>query len=149
MNVFLGERLVGVAAVERTNPLPAGRYWIDVFAPDTDTFNAWLSSNTATIKVISTQHFDANSGGPPRDWILFQVTAPTPWHGPGFPTIADASVTSSDDTAQKPPPSTPSDMVPDFFKSGPSTWTIVGVTAVLAVVGAGLVIYYVPRRRVA
>lgn len=94
----------GVGAVQRANPLPAGRYWVDVFETDSPDFSSWLGANRSTVSIVSTEHFDANAGGPARDWVLFQVSAPTPWNGPGFPTIADASVTSSSDTAQRPPP---------------------------------------------
>lgn len=88
-------------AVQRANPLPAGRYWVDVFAPDSDAFNGWLSTNRLTVTVRQTEHYDS---APARDWYLFEVKAPTPWAGPGLPTIADASVTSSSDTVQKPDP---------------------------------------------
>lgn len=93
-----------VGAIERRNPLPAARYWVDVFAPDAEAFGAWLSSNAATVHVRTTEHFDAIDGAPSRDWVLFDVNAPTPWSGPGLPTIAQAGVTSSSDTATRPDP---------------------------------------------
>jgi hypothetical protein len=88
-------------AVERANPLPAGRYWVDVFAPDAEAFGAWLSANRATVRIRTTEHYDST---PPRDWYLFEVTAPTSWQGPGLPTIAASNVTSSSDTAVRPDP---------------------------------------------
>jgi hypothetical protein len=131
-------------ALERTNPLPAGRYWVDVFQPDAEAFGAWLSSNKATVHVVSTQSFEKNDGGPPRDWYLFQVSAPTPWQGPGFPTIADASVTSSADTAQRPDPapdpvSQLADASSDLFSSVHSAATALPMVAVIAA-GVGVAI---------
>jgi hypothetical protein len=94
----------GVGALERANPLPPGRYWVDVFETDSPNFSTWLAANKGAVSIVSTEHFDANAGGPARDWVLFQVSTPVAWQGPGFPTIADASVTSSSDTAQRPDP---------------------------------------------
>lgn len=133
-------------AVERANPLPAGRYWVDVFQPDADAFGAWLSSNKATVRVVSTQHFDRNDAGPPRDWYLFEVTAPTPWQGPGLPTRADASITSSADTVQRPDPlpdplSQAADTASDLFSSARSAATALPTVALVAVgVGVALLI---------
>lgn len=98
-------RTHGVGAVERANPLPPGRYWVDVFELDSPNFSTWLATNKATVRIVSTEHHDADSGGPARDWVLFEVSAATPWNGPGLPTIADPSVTSSSDTVQRPDPS--------------------------------------------
>jgi hypothetical protein len=149
MKVFFDERLIGLGAQETQNPLPAGRYWVDVFAPDADAFGAWLSSNKATVKVRTTEHFDSD---PVRDWYLFDVSVPTPWHGPGFPEIATADVTSSSDTVQRPDP------VPSFAtqveemmkstKDAAKATAWLGI-ALVAVVGGALVVYYLPRRSAA
>ncbi len=143
-----GQRVIrlGMAGVERQNPLPAGRYWVDVFQPDADTFGAWLSSNKATVTVRATEHYDTT---PPGDWYLFEVTVPTPWHGPGFPTVADSSVTSAGDTVQRPDPvpsiSTQIEQELADLKSTSKATAWIGV-AMLAVVGGALVVYYMPRR---
>lgn len=137
---------VGVGAVQRQNPLPAGRYWVDVFAPDTDTFGAWLSSNKSTVTVRNTEHFDSS---PVRDWYLFDVTVPTPWNGPGFPTIATTDVTSSADTVVRPdpPPSVTTQIEQELASLQSSTKTAAWVgVGVLVVVGGALLIYYMPRR---
>lgn len=131
-------------ALERTNPLPAGRYWVDVFQPDADAFGAWLSSNKATVHVVSTEHFERNASGPPRDWYLFQVMAPTPWQGPGFPTIADATVTSSSDTATRPDPtpdtlSTAADAASDFTAAARRAASALPTVGLVAI-GLGLVL---------
>lgn len=137
---------MGLGKVERQNPIPAGRYWVDVFANDSDAFGAWISSNRPTVAVRTTEHFDSD---PSRDWYLFDVSAPTPWHGPGFPTIAGPNVTSSTDTAQRPdPPPSIETQIEQMLESSKTTaqttaW-IAG--AALAVVVGGLIVYYVPRR---
>ena len=99
-------------ALERRNPVPAGRYWVDVFdqtsthpatkGQNTQTaFRDWLRRNAATVKIDSTQSFDTK---PARDFYIFRVTAPTLWEGPGFPEVAPAAVQSSADTVQRPDP---------------------------------------------
>jgi len=137
---------VHTGALERSNPLPAGRYWVDVFSPDSAAFGAWLTSNQATVRVVSTQSFEKNDAGPARDWYLFQVTAPTPWNGPGFPTIADASVTSSADTVQRPDPqpdplSTAADTASDLAASAQKAVTALPTVTLIAIgLGVALLI---------
>jgi hypothetical protein len=115
-------------ALERRNPLPVGLYWQDVFDKDHDAFEDWLKRNHATVTSIRNEHFDAQSeaemgvptgGLPGRDWYLFQVTAPTKWEGPGFPTkTTDANLTS-EDTVQRPdPPKPPEDVIEKVVKIG-------------------------------
>ncbi len=98
-------------ALQRTSPLPLGTYWIDTFRTDAADrraeFEAWASANSGVVKVLSRENFDSD---PPRTWWLFKVTGgPTGQFLPtwdarrfGFPTIAEAGVTTSDDTVQKP-----------------------------------------------
>lgn len=152
--IYYGGRRVirldpGLGAVERQNPLPAGRYWVDVFQNDSDTFGAWLSSNKATVRVRTTEHFDSD---PARDWYLFEVSVPTPWHGPGFPTIAGPNVTTSSDTAQRPdPPPFATEQIEQILageKRALTTAVWVGV-GLIAVVGGALIVYYAPRRKTA
>lgn len=100
-------------AVERRNPLPPGRYWIDVFGTDIELFDMWLKGNGAIgfVDVLSTEFFDEKPAVPPflesrpaRNWILFRVNAHTPFNQTefGFPTIAGEDVSSSSDTVQRP-----------------------------------------------
>lgn len=99
-------------ALERRNPLPRGRYWVDVFDlvsthPATDgenmqaAFRNWLARNADTVRVESTQSFDTE---PARDFYIFRVLDPVSWEGPGFPEIATDGVQSSADTTQRPDP---------------------------------------------
>lgn len=91
-------------AMMRDNPLPIGKYWVDVFEKDSGAFRAWLANNQSGITVEKTENFLPRGDYPGRTWYLFQVTSPTPWLGPGFPTIADDGVHTSPDTVDRPPP---------------------------------------------
>lgn len=126
-----------VGKMQRENPLPAGRYWVDVFEADQPAFRLWLESHSGPVKVVSTESHPADGGGPARDWYLFEVAEPVPWEGPGFPTIA-TNVTSSDDTVQKPPPEPgvldqAADFVTSAATAGKRTITVVAVVAVALV----------------
>jgi len=89
-------------AQERKNPLPPGRYWIDVFDPHRRGFKDWLDKNASTISVEQTKEYETNT--PLGTFYLFTTSEPVQWEGPGFPTIADQGVQSQEDTAQRPPP---------------------------------------------
>lgn len=151
--IYYGGRKVislGVGAIERTNPLPVGKYWVDVFAPQEVAFQGWLQKNKANVIVTSTESFDAVGDYPSRNWRLFEVNAPVMWEGPGFPTIAGPNVKSSTDTADRPAPEP--DVI-DKLKglggdaaSSVKTAMIVG-GMVLVVVAGVLVAYYAPPRR--
>lgn len=142
-----GHRVIALGAVERQNPLPAGRYWIDIFDKDSDAFGAWLSSNKVTVVVRATEHFEST---PTRDWYLFEVKVPTPWNGPGFPTVAAPNVTTSSDTAQRPdPPPSVTDQIEELLNSEKqfvktSAW--IGVAVVAVVGGALLYAHNAPRK---
>lgn len=86
--------------LERSNPLPAGRYWLNVGPSDTAAFDAWLGDYEAlgSIRVENTSQLD---GG--WNFVLFSVIQPVPWNGPGFPDIADDSVKTYADTITSPP----------------------------------------------
>jgi hypothetical protein len=97
-------------AMMRTNPLPIGKYWQDVFAEKQAAFRAWLTKNKATVHVDTTESTSVEGtdkdaqGNPARDWYLFTVSSPTKWEGPGYPTIATPDVKSSADTVTRPAP---------------------------------------------
>lgn len=92
--------------LERRNPLPAGKYWQDVFDPNTAKFTAWTTLNRGKVRVTSSEHFEANAGGPARDFVVFEVLEPVSWPQKelGFPTINATNVQSSEDTVDRPPP---------------------------------------------
>ena len=85
-------------AVERSNPLPVGRYWVDVPAASRESFQEWLKVHREHTNVRATESNEE------LDWYLFDVTTPVPWEGPGFPSIAGDAVEDRDDTVDKPDP---------------------------------------------
>jgi hypothetical protein len=149
---FGGRRVIrlGLSAVERTNPLPVGKYWVDVFEPQESAFLDWLRRNKTNVAVTSTESFDAAGDYPARVWRLFEVNAPVPWEGPGLPTIAGPNVKSSADTSDRPPPTKdPLDKLSDYGTNVEKTaktilWVAGGVAAV--VVTGVLVVRYMPRQ---
>ena len=93
-------------AVIRTNPLPVGVYWQDIFpGKDEPAWSAWLTKNKGKVLVRkTTAHENPPSPGEPRgSWVLFEVKEPVTWEGPGFPTVAPAGVaTTPKDVVQAP-----------------------------------------------
>lgn len=85
-------------ATERRNPLPAGRYWLDVANAKAPIFDGWLEAFKASARVENTE------ASPETQFYIFSTTAPLVWLGPvlGFPTIAPASIRSKADTVQRP-----------------------------------------------
>jgi hypothetical protein len=101
-------------AVVRTNPLPKGLYWIDLFSPTSSSpatkngaviFTAWTAANKGRVAVVRTQEFsEPPLGGPKRTWMLFRVdAAPGAFpFGLGFPTVTTDPETTSETTANVP-----------------------------------------------
>lgn len=145
--------------IERRNPLPIGRYWIDIFDSGNAAWQGWLASNASTVRVESTQDFDAsgtsvlNTTAPARRFIIFVTTAPTPWPpnmGIGLPTIADSDVNQSDDTVVKPPPEKdPLDKLSDWGSDlGKTIGTTIAIAAAAVVaIGAFTLVGRMRRRR--
>lgn len=95
--------------LERKNPLPTGRYWVDVPSGDLSTFQTWLAERPTQIRVDATAEREAQSitlfgTGSKITWYQFTVLSPVPWFGPGTPTIATEDIVSIDDTVTRPPP---------------------------------------------
>jgi hypothetical protein len=108
-------------ALERRRPLPAGRYWLDVTPLLKPKWELWRNAmkNVDSVKIEHTEHFDAIEeqsnplgegiipAAPERDFVIFSLSnANVAWEAAGMPspTIAPASVTTSADTADVPPP---------------------------------------------
>ena len=148
--------MVADMALERRRPLPAGRYWLDVFPKNAIAWQSWSEAMTklGSATIEHTEHFEAipadtnlfDTGSvpaaPAHDFVIFSTSTPNiAWEAAGLPspTIAPASVQSSDDTVTKPPPE-PS--VLDQLSSaaaGVGTTAKVGLgvgVAVVVVVGA-------------
>lgn len=89
-------------ALERRNPVPVGRYWLDVPASKVEDFNGFLKSNSERIHVENTEGTDVV-------FYIFSVSEPVQWFAAnfGFPEIAGANVQSKADAVQTPdlPPS--------------------------------------------
>ena len=147
--IRLGMGDIGVGTIERRNPLPVGRYWVDVFDSKEAAFQNWLKAHKAEVQVISAETFEPIDNYEGRVWRLFKVTTPVQWEGPGLPTIAGSDVNSSADTGQRPPKEKdPLDTidVPLYFDRAKKTLWITGAI-VAVVVGGALIYYYAPRRR--
>ena len=85
--------------LERRVPLPAGRYWFDAFGLNIPKADQWLKLPGA--HVDATEHFPAETLSAARTWYLFtyKPVASIAWDTTlGYPTIADASIKSSQDT---------------------------------------------------
>lgn len=108
-------------ALERRRPLPAGRYWLDITPLHKTKWEVWRNAMSGfdSVKVEHTEHFDAVKeqsnplgegtvpAAPEHDFVIFSLTAPNvAWEAAGLPspTIAPASITSSADTGDVPPP---------------------------------------------
>lgn len=134
----------------KTEPLPIGRYWIDIFGTDdVQTFTKWHAFNAEFVKIEKTEHYEANaeSGAPEGgDFVIFNVSQPVAWGlAPeiGWPSTAGTEVQSAKDTIDRPPPETP-------FWEEAGTGKIAGwvpwvVGGAVLVIGGGLVLVAVKR----
>lgn len=132
--------------IERRRPLPAGRYWIDIFESGRSVWELWsgVMQKLDRLKILSTESFDAVDGAEPRQFVIFETSGETVgWPEKlGSPTIAGANVQSSADTVQRPDP-TPalSDQVAAAASSfAETTKKAVGIGVGVAVVLLGIVL---------
>jgi hypothetical protein len=106
-------------ALERRNPLPMGRYWVDIQAKYVPEFDAFLRTVSRGIMVFETKErvdpFHTTGG---NTGYLFEVKDPLVYWDHtkfGYPTIA-TGITSLDDTGQVP---TPEPLIPpDLLSAG-------------------------------
>jgi hypothetical protein len=103
----------------KTNPLPNGVYWLDVFSPTASApqtrdglphWRKWASENIGRVITINTEdHDEPLTGGPKRVFVVFRVTAPPtpfPFAALGFPAVAERpDITSQHTTTNTPEPS--------------------------------------------
>lgn len=99
--------------VERRQPLPVGRYWLDLRPGTLDTFRLWAASNP---KRINPELFEAHGG---VTFAIFRIIQPTRFDQRtfGFPTIAPTSVQHAADTAQRPPAPTITTTIDDTLSN--------------------------------
>jgi hypothetical protein len=121
-------------AVETRNPLPAGRYWIDV-SKEPVPFGTWqgfLSAFPESIHVDNTEEDDEFA------FSIFTTTKSLVWpEGIGYPTIAGSSIKSRADTVQRPDPE------PDLTDQLPTVKQLVsgvGDTVKLVAVVVGIIV---------
>lgn len=128
--------------IERRNPVPKGRYWVDII--DTKSypgarlfFYGWLARNRGKVEVVKKESFGALVTGAARDWYLFDVKLPVEWEkgqGFGLPTIVKSAenptapvVTTAADTGTRPPPPPSfSEQLSDMFQDA-KTIAIIGI----------------------
>ena len=92
--------------MERRNPVPPGRYWVDILIGKLTAFDLMLDREKGNVVVEqreefpNPQNFDASV-----THFIFTNKKPLKWEqGWGYPTIAGPQIQSSADTVSKPPP---------------------------------------------
>lgn len=120
-------------AVERRDPLPAGRYWTFVLEDELGDWQRWVSSQVPLVHVVAAERKSALAPFLPAvfatrpdgsiimdakgAWFLFDVKAPVPWVGFGFPTIVtDPTITSSSQVEQAPDPEPEGKLTDDMWR---------------------------------
>jgi hypothetical protein len=128
--------------VAKTQRVPKGRYWVDVFEQNRVAFDAWVDwavkNNFAGIE--TTEQFDD------RAFVIFSVTAddgaPWPNDEPLPPlNVADSEIQTSADTVKRPDPE------PDSISSIGTAFERIKGGLMMAVVALGLVGIVVSMRR--
>lgn len=135
--------------IERRRPLPAGRYWLDVFPANARQWELWTSSmqkmDPPRVQILTTEHFDGVDGAPPHDFVLFETASENvAYHAAGlpFPSVADSTIQTSEDTVTKPPP--PPSVLEQLEQTASSLGSSakvgvgIGVAAVVAIAGLTL-----------
>jgi hypothetical protein len=122
------------------NPLPAGRYWLDVFEqPEGQTADFLEFAQGGLVSVESSEEFAADGTTPKRTFFIFRVKAPGAVFDAqrfGFPNIAPEGIKNSADTA----------LVPDVdpLPAGSALKVALVVGAVVLVVGG---VYYLATKK--
>lgn len=123
--------------IERERPLPAGRYWVDVFESKRIQWEEWrdLFVREGKVFVEHTEDFPSNEGGEARQFVIFRTTVPLVWPDDTMligVNVATPDIQSSDDTVSKPVIETP--------LSSLSSLTDVAKTAIAVVTGVVVVV---------
>lgn len=92
----------------RTQPLPAGRYWIDVRGAQLDPWMAWVRSNPQLVTVDHSEAVEVQPVNAPAvgiTFFIFRTSKPLRFDQKsfGFPTTAGPEVHVAADTDQRPP----------------------------------------------
>jgi len=150
---LLAERYISTGKLVKDNPLPPGRYWIDIFEKDVSTWVGWSGGNAATVHIEKTEFFagttkvdtvlgwiypwvpGSGQSIPDRAFVIFTVIIPTSWgiaDSVGWPNTAPASIQTSSDT------STAQDVIDQERADTASQWAWVKWTAIAGVGALGL-----------
>jgi hypothetical protein len=136
-------------AVQRTNPLPVGFYWIDVFTPppgpkagDIREYMDWIGDQSGKVTLLDAHTEpggDGSGGVSDRShlWTNFEVHEPVdfPFGRFGFPTKSTRD-TKESDTAHNLPTSI-SDMIDEFLaEHAPDVGSIASGATKIAVAAA-------------
>lgn len=125
-------------AIERRRPLPAGRYWADIFAANRPAFEAWLHVNESdqSVRVESFTAEPETDGAPSHDFVVFRTARELVWDDAtlGFsPNVAAATVQSASDVTTVPTAESTLPDLSDMFAT--VTTRIVGVIAAVTLLG--------------
>lgn len=135
MGLLAQRQAYATGLLQKQDPLPPGRYWIDVFGDKVQLFDQWLNVNSTFVAVEQSEGVAASGDWPEGEWVLFRVhDVPVPWGMQtklGWPTIADKNVKQKSDTAQRPPEQSPSDFW--FGSEGKFPWAPYAIFAGLLV----------------
>lgn len=136
--------LSALGAEERSNPLPTGSYWVDVFADNRPKMASWAKANRGSVQVLSTQTVGDDDEDPTTyDEYTFKVSSPVAWDARtfGYPEIIappaappkSTTVTSPSGSAPKPPAVNSSGVKPPVKPplSSNTTVLVAGAVAVL------------------
>jgi hypothetical protein len=148
--MFALDSAIRTAKLVKDDPLPAGRYWVDIWQrePDATDFRSWLNTYQKTLGWVRIEHselFAPVDTYPGREFVIFSVleSGKVNWQlatSVGWPNTAPASIQSSDDTVQKPPPeTTPNLFGSDGWVSSPWVWVGIGAAS------AAVLVYLVRR----
>lgn len=126
-------------ALERRRPLPAGRYWLDVWEDHRSAWEIWKTamSHAGRAKVTHTESFDAIGGNKAHDFVIFETDQETiGWPEElGSPNVAGPEIQSSNDTLDRPEP------MPEVIDQiAASTGSIVSTGKTIFVVGVGVAV---------
>lgn len=126
----------------RKNPMPAGRYWIDVPKPARKIWDLFVKKNSDILKVEQDKSDTWLPGCGSIDWVLFTLSDLAIWpRGIGFPNSADASVKARPDVHQAPPSMTEKEAVKEVARDIATTASEAASSAFTTALLIGLAIY--------
>ncbi len=134
-------------AIERRRPLPAGRYWIDVFPKSKNLWETWRDAmlKIDRVHIETTESYPGVDGAPEHEFIIFTLPVDNAAWPPdlGSPNTAPQTITTSADTATRPEP------IPGLLdqateaasKLTAGAKTTIGVVIGIAAVGLGVALF--------